>query len=271
MPFGESRQKVRENIHQYLPVRNIVDAAALDVANSSGRMYRPLMLMSVAQGYGVSLEKSSIAASALEMGHAASLILDDMADKSETRRGRPSCWASYGSEVATMAAVRLIFGAQIVAARSHDDPAICLDVVKIMNDGAIRTLEGQVADVSCDRELSQNEIEQIAERKTGVLFDVAGSIGEVLANRKIPSQYTGLWSPLGRKVGLCYQIGDDIHDFEDSEEKVNLARKIGVDSARSRQKELLDSVNSTINSLERDYFDSQPIRNLLEEMFPELH
>jgi geranylgeranyl diphosphate synthase type II len=152
---------------------------------------------------------------ALEMVHAASLILDDLPcmDDAGFRRGLPSNHRVYGEATAILAAIGLMNRAYgVVAACDTTSLESRVAATDILYNaiGAGGLVGGQEEDLhDCKGYRNLSELERMYGRKTGALFAAAGELGAVAAARF--NARRGL-SRFGMELGIGFQILDDVLD-----------------------------------------------------------
>lgn len=201
---------------------------------SEGKRFRPLLSLLTAKSLDKPLEAALPMASAVELIHTYSLIHDDLPsmDNDDMRRGRPTNHKVYGEAQALLAGDGLLTAAFSILSesRSHD----LRKAVYLLADaaGPVGMVGGQVLDVG-----SQNPDEkllaEIHKRKTGALIRVAVE-GTAALLGALPEQL-GELRTYGERLGLAFQLADDIQDFDPSKpEKINYASLLGVDATRKR-------------------------------------
>ena len=185
---------------------------------------------------------------AIEMVHAASLILDDLPcmDDAELRRGRPTVHRRFGEDMAVLAAVALLNQAYaVVAAAPGLDADARLDLVRALT-GAVG-FEGLVAGQARDlRErdalLEATPLHELNRQKTGVLF-IAAVEGGARASGALDGRLEGARA-FARGLGEAFQILDDLLDATGTSEsagkdvgqdggKPTVVSLIGADAART--------------------------------------
>lgn len=179
-----------------------------------GKRLRPLLMLGTSLGLGGSGHSVMDAACALEMVHAASLVLDDLPcmDDASLRRGRPALHVSHGEDVAVLAALGLLTGAFRCMADAHELPAAArAQMVVLLADsaGACGLVRGQFDDLRGSRSHA-GALESLNALKTGVLFRAALSL-PALAHGSSASVVAGL-SECGDQIGLAFQLLDDLDD-----------------------------------------------------------
>ena len=171
-----------------------------------GKMLRARFCLLLSQALGVDSNKAESAARAMELVHNASLLHDDCVDSAETRRGVPTPNAVYGSTVALLLGdLAFSQGLEEAIDISPSAPQLLVTTVREMTVGELQEefLKG-------DLELSVDSYMGIAARKTGALFEWAGSVLSELS----PFPHERADPPrLACAAGILLQIVDDIHDY----------------------------------------------------------
>ena len=188
----------------------------LDCTGNAGKMLRPLMILMAAEDYRERLRDEILwSAAASELLHVASLLLDDIIDGADVRRGRPSVQAQHGSAIALCAGNYLIATAY----------ACLMD----RGYGHIARDLMRVTQLVCDGEMLQDEnrwntgiSEEIYLRsvtgKTAAVFAFACEVSSRISGHSAETQ--GLMHRFGETVGVMFQIRDDILDWTMDERKL---------------------------------------------------
>lgn len=236
-------------------------AAAKDALLSPGKRVRPALVFLSGELFGAPRARLVRPACAVEMIHAASLVLDDLPsmDDARLRRGRPALHVAHGEDVSILAAVTLLsraFGvlaeAGLSARRdgSAAPPAAALDLVSRLADacGLWGLSSGQALDLRTpDADASFDRLETIHARKTGALFVASAEIGAVLGGAR--EKELAAVRSYAKNVGLAFQIVDDLLEGTSSEETGKSARRpsaptfarhVGRDGARRLVGELTE-------------------------------
>jgi geranylgeranyl diphosphate synthase, type II len=226
-----------------------------------GKRLRPQLVLMAAEACGGTIEAAMPAACAVEMIHAYSLVHDDLPamDDDDLRRGRPTCHKVFGEAVAILVGDALQARAFELLATEIQPPALAARCCAVLGQaaGASALVGGQAADIamtSADNGELPNDIsrlETIHARKTGALFVAALELGAVTANAS-HEQLQGL-TAYGRKLGLAFQITDDLLDVAGSQAsvgkrvekdaghgKLTFPGLLGIDESRRRAKTLVD-------------------------------
>lgn len=199
------------------------------------------------------------AAAAIEMIHAASLILDDLPamDNAPLRRGRPANHVEFGEAVAILAAFGLLNLAFASIARAYDPPVgrrLTLLLTEAVGlDGLIA---GQAEDLlATDRDVSLDALERIHRRKTGALFSAAATAGALTASAG--ADEIAALAAYAKNLGLAFQIVDDLLDLTGRPEETGKAVRLdakkttfvsfsGIEGARQLAAELCQTADAAL-------------------------
>ena len=262
----EIRKTVDRRMDQLLPCdsqeRDLVAAAMRECALAPGKRIRPLLLMLAAQDLGCDKAGLVDLACAVEMVHAASLVLDDMPcmDNARLRRGRPTVHLAYGEDVAILSAVALLsraFG--VVVAAPEVSPAQAAQVVAELSHavGVKGLVKGQLQDLrEGNGQRSAEAIATTNELKTGVLFSATLQMAAIVADAS-PCVRDSL-KGFARELGQAFQLLDDLQDCcHDSQAlgkdthkddgKSTLVAVLGVEHVRSRLRGHLDNADAHLD------------------------
>jgi geranylgeranyl diphosphate synthase type II len=204
---------------------------------AGGKRLRPALCVAAYGIYNEDYRPILPVASALELAHTYSLIHDDLPamDDDDFRRGMPSCHKKFGEAMAILAGDALLtLTFETIASCSHF-PADRLAQTIVRLAQALGTCDGmiagQVLDLAAEgRELSVVELEAIHRSKTGALLSTSVWIGAWLAGAA-PHELDALLR-FGQKIGLAFQIVDDVLDVTESLE--TLGKTAGKDQERRK-------------------------------------
>ncbi len=227
---------------------------------AGGKRLRPILALASFEACGGSGEGILPAAVALEFIHSYSLIHDDLPcmDDDDLRRGRPTLHKRYDEAIALLAGDALHDLAFRLMASTGNAGVVTELAESIGTQGM---LAGQIADMEAeDRPLSLEEITFVHEHKTGKLIRCAVRIGAILA--RATSEELSCITMYGEKIGLAFQIVDDILDIEGSTEllgkpigsdtkngKATFPGVVGVDKSKQMATELIDQAVASIASI----------------------
>jgi geranylgeranyl diphosphate synthase type II len=226
-----------------------------------GKRLRPQLVLMAAEACGGKVEAALPAACAVEMIHAYSLVHDDLPamDDDDLRRGRPTCHKVFGEAVAILVGDALQARAFELLATEIQPPALAARCCAALGRaaGASALVGGQAADIAMtmtdDGKLAGdlNQLEAVHARKTGALFVAALELGGITANAS--DEHLRALTAYGRKLGLAFQITDDLLDVAGSQAsvgkrvdkdaghgKLTFPGLLGIEESRRRAKKLLD-------------------------------
>ncbi len=202
---------------------------------AGGKRLRPILCLAAAETAGGSSAGALPVACALECIHTYSLIHDDLPlmDDDDLRRGKPTNHKVFGEALALLAGDGLLTEAFRLIAETPAPPERLLRILSLIADaaGCRGMVAGQAVDIRSEgRAVDAGTVEFIHTRKTAALIRASVLAGALLAG----AAETGL-AALGRygdKVGLAFQISDDILDIEG--ESASLGKTVGADQQRGK-------------------------------------
>jgi geranylgeranyl diphosphate synthase type II len=216
---------------------------------------RPLLVLMACEACGCDDSGAVAAACAVEMVHTYSLIHDDLPamDDDDLRRGLPSCHAKFGEATAILAGDALLAQAFDVLARDTRPAATaarCCGELAVAA-GACNLVGGQQDDLQAEfADLGIDELERIHRRKTGAMIRVSLRLGGIAGGAK--DEQLAALDAYGEKIGLAFQIVDDLLDLGGNEASLGKrARKdsqsgkltfpavLGAEESRRRAEELV--------------------------------
>lgn len=214
-----------EVLDDYLDgVDNWLAAPIRYACEGGGKRFRPVLCLASYQVSGRRPDKRvERLASALEVVHSYSLVHDDLPcmDDDQWRRGRGTCHRVFGVERATIAAAAMVPLAGWVMAEEASalgfTPEECALLVSELSEaaGPAGMVGGQLLDLLGEgQRVTADELGDIHSRKTGALIRVSARLGGRAA-RVEPAILTAL-TGYGEKLGLAFQIADDLLDELDS-------------------------------------------------------
>ena len=241
MTLREYRRLVEEQLDSLMPPAGEPPSSLHEAMRYSvlggGKRFRAMLCLSAHRLFGDPFPEAALrAACSLEMMHAYTLIHDDLPaiDDDDMRRGRASCHARYGEAVAILAGDALqALSFEVLSSCRGPEPSLCLEAVRILSRaaGSRMLVGGQVADIEAEGvDPDEEKVRFIHSRKTAELIAASMSIGGALAGAA-PEQLAGIGG-IGRKVGLAFQIVDDLLDIGGSERIVG--KGLRKDSKRGK-------------------------------------
>lgn len=234
----EYARLTQEGLETYLPEQagalETIFQAARYSALAGGKRLRPALLMEFYALHGENAEKALPFACALEMVHTYSLIHDDLPcmDNDDLRRGKPTNHKVFGEATALLAGDSLLtraFETMLCHCPTEIPAENALKAAGILaaRAGMEGMIGGQVMDLDFEtRRPEKEELSQMVHLKTGCLLMAACEMGCALAGAgEEEMKKARLY---GEKLGLAFQIQDDILDVTGSTEK--LGKPVGSDA-----------------------------------------
>ncbi|PCR92493.1 polyprenyl synthetase family protein [Natrinema ejinorense] len=192
------------------------------VALSGGKRVRPMVTLLACETVGGRAEDAVEFGVGIELVHAASLVVDDIIDRSELRRGTTSAWAEFGHGPAIITSDGLL--GEAFALFSADPNA-----TRVVAEAMVELGIGEATELSAEP-TNEEEYMTLARRKTGALFRAAAELGAIAADSD-PVTVEAL-GEYAERVGIAFQIRDDVLDaVADPEE---LGKPTGNDAALER-------------------------------------
>ena len=245
---------------------------------SGGKRIRPRLLYEVLEGYGCPEETGDHAAAALEMIHTYSLIHDDLPamDNDDLRRGRPTCHRQFDEATAILAGDGLLTQAFAEAAKTEAPAEAVLKVLQILAEmaGADGMVYGQCLDMAETEGVTDwEDLKKVHRYKTGCLLSAPLMIGAVLAGHP---ECVEKWHQTGTKIGLAFQVQDDILDVistpeelgktnsDDRNGKVTSVSLFGIEEAQKVMHDLYEDSRADLDMMEG--FDARSLKDLLKDI-----
>ena len=188
-----------------------------------GKRWRPLLLVLCAENarsfYGsraiLTEDETYSLAPLVEFVHTASLIHDDIEDSSDTRRGKPAAYITYGVDAALNAASWLYFEASVCIDRLAASPEVKAQLYALYANEVRRLHLGQAADILWhkNRELfpSIEEYSAMVQNKTGTLASLAAKIGTLAGGGT--GEEIERAGKTAAEIGEAFQILDDVQNL----------------------------------------------------------
>jgi len=189
---------------------------------SGGKRLRPMLTLASACLCGYSGARHIGLAVAVEFIHTATLLHDDVVDKSDLRRGADTANVLWGDQASVLVGDFLFSRAfQLMVADGS------LSVLKILSDAASVIAEGEVMQLTTANniETTEDAYLDVITAKTAALFAAACRIGAVIGERPKPEERA--LESFGKNLGIAYQLVDDALDY--SARQSTLGKTVGDD------------------------------------------
>jgi geranylgeranyl diphosphate synthase, type II len=269
--ISESKRLVDECLEQLLPPEteepSTIHKAMRYSVFAGGKRVRPILVL--ASGESLAGDRSILLAlgAGIEMMHTYSLIHDDLPalDNDDLRRGLPTCHKVFGEAMAILAGDSLMTRCyQILADLPGASDATRIGIIREIA-AATGTIDGmiggQVVDLESEgKTVDAGVLEYIHHSKTGALLSACVRCGALAAGAGA-SELRAL-TEFGNKIGLVFQIVDDILDITSSSEvlgktagkdakvkKVTYPAVYGIEASRQKARALVDSALVDISTI----------------------
>lgn len=216
-------------------VPDILSEAMSYSLHAGGKRLRPVMLIWACTACGGEEDQAAAPAAAIEMIHTYSLIHDDLPamDNDDLRRGKPTCHKVFGDGIAVLAGDALLTYAFDTVARYVQNAALARQLIVELSHagGGAGMIAGQAADmINQNSAGSLQAVKYIHTHKTAMMFRAAARMGALCA--RTDACYVDLLGDYGLKVGLAFQIIDDLLDITSTAEE--LGKDTGKDQAAGK-------------------------------------
>ena len=281
----EKRNRVEQAVRSFYEEKSVAPHLVESVLYSiqaGGKRLRPLLLLELLEAFGQELTEAHFqVAGALEMIHTGSLIHDDLPamDNDDYRRGQLTNHKKFGEDLAILAGDALFLDPFGMIAASALPDAVKVSLILELSDasGSRGMVAGQVLDMEGEhKQLTLAELQTIHANKTGRLlaypFIAAGLMLELQAD------IGQLLDKIGKKLGLAFQVRDDIldlvADFEalgKTPQKDLVAEKstypalLGLEESKALLTSELDACEDLLDQITAACdFDPRAIKKLIE-------
>ena len=265
--LSHTRDQVSKNVKKIIGNSNLIEKAMSYSVLGESKMIRAGLI--VASGkINKNISKSSLItfASAVELIHTYSLIHDDLPamDDDDLRRGKKSNHIKFGEANAILAGDALqTLAYEIICNDSSIEDKDKVEAIKMISKacGKNGMVYGQHLDINAEtKEIDKHSIENIHQLKTGKLIQCSVMLGQISNenNNEINS-----FKSFGKKIGLAFQITDDILEAISSEEilgkdiqsdlkncKSTYVSVLGIDESKKESKKLMESAISDLQNIE---------------------
>ena len=228
----------------------------LRYASEGGKRIRPLILVLSAQTILANKHSNTditedmfLASCAIELLHTQSVIHDDIIDKEDYRRGKPSFHIKYGYNSSILTA-DFVLGIILSICTKINNAKVSAE----LSTAAIKMSEGEMMEIKLTKDpyLKEDDYIKVVEHKTASLFEAAAKIGSLLGGGTDEEIFA--IGSFGHLLGIAYQIHDDIMDWNNEDRLFNILVRNNKESAEfiDRMEQLFISYSSKAkNELKR--------------------
>ncbi len=260
------KERINSALESLLPDDDSILTKAIrySVLNG-GKRLRPLLVYLSSELGNSTSEAQDLVSSAVELIHCYSLIHDDLPsmDDDSLRRGLPTCHKKFGEAIAILAGDALQPMAYSLLTHSNEiEDKLKVNLIALLSEacGQNGMVEGQILDISDHKSLSLEELDYMHNKKTGSLIRACLEMGGLISY--LQENEIDILKEYGEKIGLAFQIRDDIIDLESPSEvsgknqgtdvlkqKVTYPKVIGMEASKEKAIELCKEAQEIVTNL----------------------
>ena len=220
--LGDDIKAVKDLIHNRLSSQvALLGKVNEGLLENSGKLVRPILCLFMARACGRATPDTRLFAAAVEMLHNSTLLHDDVADESDTRRGAPTVMSLYGPVPAVLVGdFWLSRTVDLVLDSEHSAWAIRA-FAKILTDLSEGEMLQQERAFKCDT--TEEDYLKIIYCKTASLFELSCTAAAKSVDAS--PEFFSAAARYGKAIGMAFQIKDDILDFIGSD----IGKPVGLD------------------------------------------
>lgn len=208
-PIEKDLEAFREYFRESMQTRvRLLDLVTRYMLRRKGKQIRPILVLLSAATCGKVNQTTYVAAALVELLHTATLVHDDVVDGAETRRGILSINAVWKNRIAVLFGDFLL-SRGLLLALEHE----AYSLLHVVSDAVKRMSEGELLQMDTARRLDITEetYYRIISDKTASLFAACTACGAISVTDD--GETVGRMTDLGEKLGLAFQIRDDLFDL----------------------------------------------------------
>lgn len=239
-----------------------------------GKRLRPMLLLATCEALGSEPEKAINQAVGIEMFHNFTLLHDDVMDKAEVRRGRPTVHRRWNESVAILSGdAMLTMATQLVVKCTDIYTADCMaEILNLFNTTAMEVYAGQQLDMEFEsrRDVTVEEYIEMIRLKTSVLLACACKMGALMA--RASEKDADAMYRYGELLGLAFQLQDD--NLDTYGDPALFGKEIGGDIINEKKTWLwINAMNREPKRLQRvldqkltDYLKIREVRKIYDDL-----
>ena len=196
---------IRHQLQSDVP---LVNQIAEYIIGAGGKRIRPVLVLLMANAYGIRSSHHHQLAAVIEFIHTATLLHDDVVDESSLRRGRQTANALFGNAASVLVG-DFVYSRAFQMMVAIDD----MRVMRILADATNVIAEGEVLQLlnMHDPDVTEARYLQVIRSKTAKLFEAAAEIGALIAGASDAGVRAA--AEYGRSIGTAFQLIDDVLDY----------------------------------------------------------
>ena len=234
------------------------------IIKRKGKQMRPMFVFLCAKLFGETKESAYTAASLIELLHTATLVHDDVIDESNFRRGVFSINALWKNKISVLVGDFLLSRGLLLAVEKNE-----FELLKIVSHAVKDMSEGELLQIEKTRKLNITEevYFEIIRKKTAALISACCAAGA--SSSQTSSENISQMKIFGEKVGIAFQIKDDLFDYTQSpligkptgldirEKKMTLPLIYTLNQVNKKEKSFI------INTIKNDSKNSKKVEQII--------
>ena len=261
--LGSYQKRINQKLEVLLPSDDSIlsNAMRYSVLNG-GKRLRPILVYLSSKLGNADLDSIDILAGSIELIHCYSLIHDDLPsmDDDDLRRGNPTTHKKYDEATAILAgdALQPLAFELLATLKTSDSIKIAIIHNLAKACGYLGMVGGQIEDILSENTKTVEDLDKMHSQKTGRLIQSSLETSGILSGLG-PSEIEAL-SRYGEKIGLAFQIQDDIIDIESPSsisgkdqgsdlglDKMTYPAIVGLEGSRDKAKELAEEAKEILH------------------------
>lgn len=257
----EFEKYFKESMKSSVP---LLDKITFYIVQKKGKQVRPILVFLAAKMFGNTSDSTHVAAALIELLHTATLVHDDVVDDSYQRRGYFSVNALWKNKIAVLVGDFLLSQGMNIALETRN-----YQHLHTVSKAIKQMAEGELLQIEKARKLDIDEkvYYEIIRQKTATLIAAACSAGARSATND--DQIAQRMWVFGEKLGIAFQIKDDLFDYGDEaigkprgidikEKKMTLPLIYALNKAQKADK------NKIINYIKNDSTNEQKVKEVID-------
>ncbi|NBW03676.1 MAG: polyprenyl synthetase family protein, partial [Cytophagia bacterium] len=220
-PIAEPMKEFEGKFRQFMKSKvMLLDTIMNYIVQRKGKQIRPMFVFLTAGCVGTISEKTYRGAALIELLHTATLVHDDVVDDSNYRRGFFSINAIWKNKIAVLVGDYLLSKGLLLSVENKD-----FDLLTSVSTAVREMSEGELLQIEKARKLDITEevYFDIITKKTATLISACCAVG--VQSTDADEKYAEIARNFGEKVGIAFQIKDDLFDYGDAE----IGKPLGID------------------------------------------
>jgi len=247
--FGKPRYKYNIEASQKAlldPIRDFLDRG--------GKRWRPVLFLLIAEAVGGDIEKLKEFVVIPEIIHNGTIMIDDVEDMGELRRGKPCTHKIYGEDIAINAGNFMYYDPLLAFAKNRDmfEPEILIRAYEVYVQEMVNLSFGQASDIYWHKgkiRITEEEYMQMCAYKTGCLSRLSAKLAVILSGGN--DEFVDKIGKVAETIGVAFQIQDDILDIDlKGEDREKFGKVFGNDIKEGKR--TLMVIHTLENASEED-------------------